>query len=392
MISMAFIIFTAITILLWLYLRHSLKRNVINLFSLNHRWIWAFDFLFFFSGSSRYAYRFQNSYLNTPLYYYLINASYILLGFLGLLIINFIILDIRNFFAYFFHRPNVTSIDLSRRNFFKKNIALTGLATSTLISGAGYANSFDPKIKTIHIPLPPEHHNLDGLKIVQLSDIHIGRTLKKDFCEMLVTKVNALSPDLIVITGDMVDGRVEFMANDLSPLLNLKSKIGTFFVTGNHEYYWEVDEWIDWIRKSQMTALENENIKLNYNGAHFYLAGINDPTSIRLNKKSQPNPKKAAKGIPIEAYKILLAHQPNACFQAVKAGFHTQLSGHTHGGQGFPWNIIVSMVQPYVRGLNNHEGMNVYVHSGTGFWGPPNRFMIDSEIAEIIFISTKRNS
>jgi len=375
-----------ISLLLWFYIRHNIKRNFINLFQLNYRAIWIFDFFFFYCGFFRFLYRIQGLALNNPFFYFLMNFSYVMLGFLGLLTLLFIALDIKHLFDKFFHPVDRPQIDHSRREFFKKNLALTGIAASTVVSGAGFANSFDPKIRKVEIPLPPEHKNLHGLKIVQLSDIHIGPTLKKDFCEMLKERVDSIGADLVVITGDMIDGKVEYLKEDLSPLTELKSKLGTYFVTGNHEYYWYADEWIEWTKSAGLNPLINENKKLTYNNTDFYLAGVNDPFSIRLDPKKATNPEQAASGIPSTAYKILLAHQPKTCFQAAKHGFHTQLSGHTHGGQGFPWNIIVTAVQPYVRGLNLHEGMNVYVHSGTGFWGPPNRFMVDSEIAEIHFI------
>ncbi len=379
------IVSAVLSILFWIYFRHNLKRNVVNLFGVNHKWIWGFDFLFLYCALFRFVYRLQGAYLKNSFFYFLMNLSYVLLGFLGLILLWFLFLDFKNLFDRYFEPQPSMQVNQSRRDFFKKNLAITGLATSTMISGAGFANSFDPKITTVHIPLPDEHHGLEGLKIVQLSDVHIGPTLQKEFCEMLVTKVNALNPDLIAVTGDLVDGQVSYLKDDLAPLLKLKSKYGTYFVTGNHEYYWYADEWLEWNKTLGMKPLVNENVKISHNNTDFYLAGVNDPSSMRLDPKNGTDPQKAAIGIPASSYKILLAHQPKTCFQAAKAGFHTQLSGHTHGGQGFPWNIIVSMVQPYIRGLNKHEGMNVYVHSGTGFWGPPNRFMIDSEIAEIIF-------
>lgn len=375
------------SLLLWHYIRRSVKRNFIDLFNLSNKWLLVFDFLFFYCGFFRFGYRLQNSVINNTTFYFMMNLSYVILGFLGLVSLFCIILDIKNFFQEHAHNTSSPAVDLSRREFFKKNLAITGLASSTLVSGVGFANSFDPKVVQVNIPLPTEHKGLHGLKIIQLSDIHIGPTLKKDFCSMLVEKVNALKPDIIAITGDMIDGEVDFLKEELAPFLNFKSKFGTYFVTGNHEFYWYADKWVEWARMSGLNPLINENVKLNYNNTEFYLAGVNDPSSHRLDKKNATDPMKASKGIPVNAYKILLAHQPNACFKASKAGFHTQLSGHTHGGQGFPWNIIVTLVQPYVRGLNRHENMNVYVHSGTGFWGPPNRFMVDSEIAEIIFIS-----
>lgn len=374
-----------ISLVLWIYVRHNIKRNFIDLFKFDHKAIWAFDFIFAYCAFFRFLYRIQGPSLKNPFFYFLMNFSYVMLGFLGLLTLLFIMLDIKHLFDRFFHPVERTQIDHSRREFFKKNLALSGIAASTVVAGVGYANSFDPKIKKVEVPLGEKHKDLHGLKIVQLSDIHIGPTLKKEFSEQLRAKVEALDADIVVITGDMIDGRVEHLKEDLEPLTRLKSKLGTYFVLGNHEYYWTVDEWIEWTSKSGLNPLINENKKLNYNNTDFYLAGINDPFSLRADKERAPDPLKAAAGIPDSAYSILLAHQPKACFQSAKCGYNIQLSGHTHGGQGFPWSIIVSLVQPYVRGLNIHEGMYVYVHSGTGFWGPPNRFMVDSEIAELVF-------
>jgi hypothetical protein len=181
-----------VSILLWFYVRHSIKRNLVDLFEINTKWPLVFDFLFLYCGFFRFLYRLQNPSINNSLFYLLINSSYVLLGFLGLILIFFILIDLKNIFEKYAHNPSSPAIDLSRRDFFKKNLAITGIATSTMVSGAGFANSFDPKVIKVKIPLPVEHQNLNGLKIVQLSDIHIGPTLKKDFCETIRTNVNAL--------------------------------------------------------------------------------------------------------------------------------------------------------------------------------------------------------
>lgn len=279
----------------------------------------------------------------------------------------------------------VPATDSSRRTFLKRNLTIASLAGGTFITGVGVANSFDPKVKRVNIPLKPGHHGLKGLKVVQLSDIHIGPSLKHDFSTLLVERVNALEPDVIVITGDMIDGRVVEIGNDLLPFKNFKSIHGTFFVTGNHEFYWYSREWTAYAKELGMKVLNNENVKLSHADSHFYLAGVSDLASIRLDPENACDMKKAKNDIPEDAFKILLAHQPKTCFEACKLKYDVQLSGHTHGGQGFPWNIIVHLVQPYVKGLHDVEGMQLYVSSGTGFWGPPNRFMVESEITEIIF-------
>lgn len=364
-----------------------------DVFLVNHKWLYLFDFLFAYCAFYRFVYRLQNSFIHTSSFYFLMNLSYVLLGLLGLITLICIMLDISRLTTKVVHKKtSIPELSSSRREFLKRNAVITGLGSATLITGVGFHNSFNPKVVKVNIPLPPEHAALAGLKVVQLSDIHIGPTLKKDFSEKLVNEVNALNADIVAITGDSVDGTVEFLKDDMAPLLNLKAKLGVFYITGNHEFYWYASEWIEWARTSGFTTLINQNVKLNFNNTDFYLAGVNDPSADRLDKENACDPKKAAAGIPADAYKILLAHQPKSCFQAAKAGFHTQLSGHTHGGQGFPWNIVVYLVQPYVKGLHQHEGMNIYVHSGTGFWGPPNRFMVDSEIAEIVFTSPEKNS
>ncbi|MEA9358429.1 metallophosphoesterase [Bacteriovorax sp. PP10] len=379
-----------LSIVLWFYIRNTIKRNIADVFKIKNIWLYVFDILFIYCAFFRFIYRLQNSFIHGSSFYFLMNLSYVLLGLIGLVVIMCIILDISNLAEKWMGKPNVPESDNSRRNFLKKNLILTGLGSATLVTGVGFHNSFEPKIVKVNIPLPPDHKNLNGLKIVQLSDMHIGPTLKKDFCEILVKEVNALNPDIIAITGDSIDGEVKFLKDDMAPFLNLKARLGVYYITGNHEYYWYANEWIEWARTSGLNPLINENVKLNYNNTDFYLAGVNDPSADKLDKDNASDPKKAAFGIPKEAYKILLAHQPKSCFKACKEGFHTQLSGHTHGGQGFPWSILVYLIQPYVRGLNVHEGMNLYVHSGTGFWGPPNRFMINSEIAEIVFTSSEK--
>jgi predicted MPP superfamily phosphohydrolase len=379
-----------LSIVLWFYIRNTFKRNIADVFKLKNIWLYVFDIIFIYCAFFRFIYRLQNSFIHSSSFYFLMNLSYVLLGLMGLVVIMCIILDLSNIAEKWMGKSHAPESDNSRRNFLKKNLILTGLGGATLVTGVGFHNSFEPKIVKVNIPLPPDHKNLNGLKIVQLSDMHIGPTLKKDFCEMLVKEVNALNPDIIAITGDSIDGEVKFLKDDMAPLLNLKARLGVYYITGNHEYYWYANEWIEWARTSGLNPLLNENVKLNYNNTDFYLAGVNDPSADKLDKDNGSDPKKAALGIPKEAYKILLAHQPKSCFKASKEGFHTQLSGHTHGGQGFPWSILVHLVQPYVRGLNVHEGMNLYVHSGTGFWGPPNRFMINSEIAEIVFTSSEK--
>lgn len=376
------------SLILLIHFRRSFKRHILDAFMLRHEWVYLFDAIAAFSIFTRFLLRFGNELMKGPWLHTTITASYVAMGFIGLFILVLLLFDLEEFYQYigrkFFKRP-MEDTPSSRRQFLKKNLAFATLAGSTLVTGVGVANSFDPKVVAVTIPLKNSHKNLSGLKIVQLSDVHIGPTLKRDFAEMLVERVNALNPDVIVITGDLIDGTVADIGEELIPFKNFKSRLGTYFVTGNHEYYWYAREWIEYSKKLGMRPLVNENIQLEHNGFPFYLAGVNDVYSKRVDPEFACDLVKAQQSIPVEAYSILLSHQPKTCFEATKLKYNLQLSGHTHGGQGFPWNLIVHLVQPYIKGLHLVEDMHLYVSTGTGFWGPPNRFMINSEITEITF-------
>lgn len=376
------------SLFLWLHFRNSFRRHFITPFKMEKNWLYFFDFFIIFSTSFRFLIRAE---IQGAWFTAMTTASYVCLGFFGLIAILLLILDLIALVNFLKKKFSTNAIEqttepesLSRRDFLKNNFTLAAIGGSGLVTGVGYASSFDPQVVSINVPLKPEHKSLKGLRIVQLTDTHFGPTLKADFAELLVEKTNKLNPDLVVITGDMVDGRRSAIGDDLLPLKNLKSKYGTFFVTGNHEYYWYADEWCEYAKELGMRVLNNENVQLTHNDTTFYLAGVTDIYSRKIDPANACDPKLAGENIPEGSYKILLAHQPKVCFEASRLKYDLQLSGHTHGGQGFPWNVIVYFVQPYVKGLHNVDGMNLYVSSGTGFWGPPNRFMIKSEITEII--------
>jgi predicted MPP superfamily phosphohydrolase len=378
------------SLLLWFYLRKSFRRHVIDVFAINGKWIYFFDLFTIFCVSTRFLLRFEGDLKAGRLIPVIVTASYVALGFLGLFVLMLIAMDLGDLVTYLKNKIKKNAVVInnetdSRRNFLKKNITLATIASSSFVTGVGFGNSFDPKKVEVKIPLKTSHLGLTGLRIVQLSDIHIGPTLRSEFATLLVERVNAMEPDLIVITGDMIDGRVHDIGKELEPFKNFKSKMGTYFITGNHEYYWYSSEWTQFASELGMKVLNNENVKLEYKGAEFYLAGVSDISSRKLDPENACNLEKAKLNVPEEAYSILLSHQPKTCFEACKLRYNLQLSGHTHGGQGFPWNIIVHLVQPYVKGLHEVDGMHLYVSSGTGFWGPPNRFMVNSEITEIVF-------
>jgi predicted MPP superfamily phosphohydrolase len=229
-------------------------------------------------------------------------------------------------------------------------------------------------------PLPPA---LEGFRIVQISDIHVGPTIKSAYLDAIVDRVNALAPDVIAITGDLVDGSVAELAGHVAPLARLRARHGTYFVTGNHEYYSGVHGWVAELQRLGIRVLHNEHVVLQHEGAALVLAGVPDVSGHHYDAAHRSDPAAALRGAPADAVKVLLAHQPRSAAAAAQAGFDLQLSGHTHGGQFFPWSLFVPLQQPFTAGLHRLGRMWIYVSRGTGYWGPPKRIGAPSEISEI---------
>jgi predicted MPP superfamily phosphohydrolase len=272
-------------------------------------------------------------------------------------------------------------VDPERRTFVMRGISFGFLGASAVVSGIGYLQmKYGPKIKRISVPvrdLPPA---LAGLRIAQISDLHVGSTIHHDYVDHVVQQVIGLQPDLIAVTGDLADGSPEVLAKHLEPLAKLTAPFGTYYVTGNHEYYWGAQGWIDKCKTMGFIPLLNENKVILYKGVKVLVAGVTDTSSQEFIPSHQSSPEKAAINPEETQFKILLAHRPDSCFAAEPAGFDLQLSGHTHAGQFFPWSIFVKLAHKYYQGLNRHGRMWVYVNAGTGYWGPANRFAIPSEI------------
>lgn len=267
------------------------------------------------------------------------------------------------------------------------NLAALGVAGGSAIIGTQTALA-GPKIKKVFVPIKNLHPDLKDLKVVQISDLHVGSLIQKKQVEHIISLIEPLSPDLIFLTGDIADGPVAALSEVASPLGALKANLGKFYVTGNHEYYWGVDDWTDAAKKLGFDYLYNEHRVIHFNGAKLLIGGIADYSCKRIRPDHTSDPVSSIAGAPPVDLKILLAHQPKSCFEALKAGYDIQMSGHTHNGQFFPNNLIVGLFHPYVRGLNLHNGkLWVYVNSGTGFWGPPQRLGIPAEITFFQFIS-----
>ncbi|MES2017211.1 MAG: metallophosphoesterase [Pseudomonadota bacterium] len=244
------------------------------------------------------------------------------------------------------------------------------------------------RVVEIEVPIAGLPAALHGYAIVQISDIHVGPTIRRGYLEAIVDKVNALQPDAIAITGDLVDGSVKRLAPHTAPLARLAARDGTFFVTGNHEYYSGAEEWIAELRRLGLTVLMNQHVLCERDGAALMIAGVTDFSAHQFHESHRSDPHKAGAGAQrAVSARVLLAHQPRSAPAAADAGFDLQLSGHTHGGQFFPWNLFVPLQQPFTAGLNRLSQLWVYTSRGTGYWGPPKRFGAPSEITRVRLVA-----
>ena len=240
------------------------------------------------------------------------------------------------------------------------------------------------RVVTIEVPIDDLPPALDGFTIVQISDIHVGPTIKRRYVDAIVDAVNRLKPDLIAVTGDVVDGSVPQLRDHTRPLSRLSARHGAFLVTGNHEYYAGADAWIDEFRRLGLHVLLNEHVVVEHEGARAVIAGVTDYSAAHFDPAHRSDPAAALAGAPGDVLiKVLLAHQPRSAEAAAEAGFTLQLSGHTHGGQFFPWNFFVRLQQPFTAGLARLNGLWVYTSRGTGYWGPPKRLGAPSEITRL---------
>jgi uncharacterized protein len=260
--------------------------------------------------------------------------------------------------------------------------AAAAAALALFVTGVGFANARRRAgIVNVEIPVANLPAALDGFTIAQVSDVHVGRTIKRNYVDAVVRAVNELDADLIAVTGDLVDGPVEELAEHVAPLAALESRHGVFFVTGNHEYYCGEAAWRTELGRLGLKVLMNEHVVLTHRGARIVVAGVTDFGAERFDATQKSDPEAALRGAPRDVgARVLLAHQPRSAPAAARAGFDVQLSGHTHGGQFWPWMLFVRLQQPFTAGLNRLERLWVYTSRGTGYWGPPKRFCAPSEI------------
>jgi len=220
----------------------------------------------------------------------------------------------------------------------------------------------------------------EDFTIVQITDLHIGKTLGKEFVDSVVKQINALDADIVVITGDLVDMPVEQIGNKLDSLRNIESRLGVYYVPGNHEYFYGVNKIMAYVESLGIKVLLNRSIVLNH---MINLAGVSDMMGKRFDFLP-PDLKAALSHVKPELPTILLSHQPKIVTEMKDEKIDLILSGHTHGGQIFPFGLLVLLDQPYLSGLYQHSARTqVFVSNGAGYWGPAVRIMAPSEIVKI---------
>lgn len=311
-------------------------------------------------------------------------AGFLMLGFFSWLFVLTVLRDVLlgiTFFLRFFlslpHAPWLENIGHS------STVAVIGCSVAACVIGFFHARRL-PVVVDVDIAIPGLAPAFDGFCIAQVTDLHVGPTIKKHFVQRVVGVTNSLRADVVVLTGDLVDGSVERLQSHTRPLSGLEAPHGVYVVTGNHEYYVGAEPWVAEFTRLGLDVLLNEHRIIKRGGHHLVLAGVTDFGAEKFIAGHKSDPEAALQDAPQHAgVKILLAHQPRSMFAAAPLGFDLQLSGHTHGGQFWPWNNFVPMQQPFVAGLHRYLDMQVYVSRGTGYWGPPLRLGSRSEITYI---------
>ncbi len=272
-----------------------------------------------------------------------------------------------------------------RRTFLVNSLNLGIAGTSAMLTTIGHLNTHKPpKVVKVDAPIKNLNKNLDGLRIAQISDTHITRAEGGDGLKRIVDITNSLHPHITTVTGDFVDGYVEDMGRHVKHIGELEATHGVYFVTGNHEYYWNPGAWLKEIKRLGLDILINEHRMVTHSGCKIMIAGVTDYSAGRHLPSHKSDPAAAIKGAPPDCdFKLMLAHQPRSVIEVSKTDVDLQLSGHTHGGQFFPWNYLFPLLHPVGSGLTRYKNMWVYVSRGAAFWGPPVRLGAPAEITLI---------
>ncbi|MFY2559687.1 metallophosphoesterase [Corallococcus terminator] len=259
-----------------------------------------------------------------------------------------------------------------------------GLAGASVSTFGAWRAFHPPDVRDIPVRLPRLPRAMDGFSLVQLTDIHVGDVLQRHFVDELVARTNALKPDLIAITGDLVDGSVESLGAYVAGFGALRARHGVFFVTGNHDYYSGASSWVAYLERLGITVLRNRAVAIGDTGASFTLAGVDDWSAARMGEPGY-DLDAALRGVSPDRASVLLAHQPSNFDEVARRGVGLQISGHTHGGQMFPGNLMGDLIWgQHNAGLSRTGDSHLYVSRGCGFVGPPMRVGAPPEIARLV--------
>lgn len=242
---------------------------------------------------------------------------------------------------------------------------------------------FGPRLVKIPVRFPGLPLELEGLRIMHVTDLHICQSLPAKFVKKLVAKIGELKPDVVVFTGDIMDSFVEKHAEELEYLKDLRAKHGVYLVPGNHEYYWDGQKALQAFREVDFKVLVNQVVNISFGETVLQIAGIPDPAALHFQQEG-PDFARIQSQLEENSFKVMLSHQPSLAYKIKELGVHLQLSGHTHGGQFFPWNWLIVFFERYSKGLYHIGAMRLYVNQGTGYWGPRLRLGTYCELAEIV--------
>lgn len=302
-------------------------------------------------------------------------AAYLGMGYLSFLLVFVLLRDV---FSFFMEEVSTDS---------RISMAIMGVSLVSMVFGYRGAR-YGVTVKKVDVAMPGLPRELDGFKIVQLSDMHVSAGIRSDFVEEVVALANDCAPDVVVLTGDIGDGNAQVYGVEAEPLSRLRAHHAKYYVTGNHEYYWGATAWITTFEKLGLKTLHNEHQVLHHKGAKILFAGVPDGMALTIGEEG-PDPAKAL-GVAKESAlpKILLSHQTRLVKVAEAEGFDLLISGHTHGGQFYPWTWVVSLTDRFAHGLRKYKDMWVYVSRGTGFWGPPIRLGSPPEVTLLVLRAT----
>ena len=316
--------------------------------------------------------------------------GYIWLGFMLLLLATLVATDLFRIILAVGRAVSARpQLDPAARLGLARALAVAVVAVSAVVGIYSIFQGLrDPVVKELRIAVPGLPPALAGTTIVQLTDLHIGATKSRSFASDIVRRSNALAPDVVVITGDLVEGRFGSGREDTLSLAGLRARLGVFMVTGNHEYYSGLREWLPELQRLGIRVLRNEHVVIDADtGGGWELAGIEDWNGGSIEPDGGPDLARALAGHDPSRPVILLSHQPRAIYSAAQAGVALMLSGHTHGGQIWPFTYLVRLQQPFLEGLHSVGRTQLYVSPGTGYWGPPMRLGTRGEITRITLVS-----